>query len=89
MNLALPRNIIKVRSVREHGCRVMVTWKRGASGKDGMPELFSGVGKESRKFPSSMRDKELFLAMKEMMVRSFEVRVEGLRGGESILNLSM
>lgn len=57
MNLALPWNIIKVGSVREHGCRVEVRWKRGALGKDGMPELFRGVGKESRKFSSSIRDK--------------------------------
>lgn len=62
MNLGLPLNIIKVGSVREHGCRVKVKGKRGASRKDGTPELFRGVGKESRKFSSSMRDKELFLA---------------------------
>ena len=89
MNLSLPGNIIKVGSVREHGCRVEVMWKRGASGKDGTPELFRGVGKESIKFLSSMRDKELFLATKEMMIRSFEVRVEGLRVGESISKFSM
>ena len=82
--MALHWNIIKVGSVREHGCRDEVRWKRGASRKDGMPQLFRGVGKESRKFSSSMRDKESFLATKEMMVRSFEVKVEGLRVGESI-----
>jgi hypothetical protein len=47
MNLGLPGNIIKIGSVRKHGCRVEVKWKRGASGKDDMPELFRGVGKES------------------------------------------
>ena len=74
MNLGLLRNIIKVGSVREHGRRVEFRWKRGASGKDGTPELFKGVGKESRKFSSSMRDKELFLMKNETMVRSFDVR---------------
>jgi len=75
--------------VREHGCRVEVRWKRGVLGKYCMPELFRGVGKESRKLSSSMRDKELFLATKETMVRSFVVRVEGLRVGESISKFSM
>jgi len=51
--------------------------------------LFRGVGKERRKFSSSMGDKELFLVTKETMVRSFEVIVEGLRVGESILKFSM
>ena len=57
MNLGMPKNIIKVGSVREHGCRVEVKWKREALGNDGMPELFRGVGKESRKFSSSMGDR--------------------------------
>jgi len=89
MKLALPQNIIKVGSVREHGCRVEVKRKMGVPGKDGMPEFFRGVGKESRKFSSSMKDKELFLAMKEMMVRRFEVRLEGLREGEIISKFLM
>lgn len=89
MNLGLPRNIIKVGSVREHGGRVEVKWKRGASGKDGMPKLFRGVGKESRKFSSSMGDKESFLVTKETPIRSFEVEVEGLRVGERISKFSM
>jgi len=75
--------------VREHGCRVEVKWKRVASRKDGMLELCSGVGKESIKLPSSMKDKESFPGTKEMMLRSFEVRVEGLRVGESISKFSM
>jgi len=87
--LGLPENIIKVGSVREHGCRVEVRWKRGASGKDGTPELFRGVGKESRKLPSSMRDKESFLATEETTIRSFKVGVEGLRVGEIISKFSM
>ena len=37
MNLGLPGNIIKVGSVREHGCRIEVRWKREASRKDGTP----------------------------------------------------
>jgi len=37
MNLGLPENIIKVGSVREHGCMVEVRWKRGVSRKDGTP----------------------------------------------------
>ena len=85
MHLGLPGNIIKVGSVREHGCRVEVRWKRGASRKDGMPELFREVGKESRKFSSSMGDKESFL----VTIRSFEVGVEGLTVGESISKFSM
>ena len=47
------------------------------------------MGKESTKFSSSMRDKESFLAMKETMIRSFKVGVEGLRVGESISNFLM
>jgi len=47
MNLAKPQNIINFTSVREHGCRVEVRWKREESRKDGMPQLFRGVGKES------------------------------------------
>lgn len=81
MNLGLPRNTIKVGNVREHGCRVEVRWNRGASRKDSTQELFRGVGKERRKFPSSMREKDSFLATKETMIRSFNVRVEGLRVG--------
>ena len=89
MNLGLPWNIIKVGSVREHGCRVEVRWKRGASRNDGITELFRGVGKERRKFSSSMRDKESFLVMEEMVIRTFEVWVEELRVGESISKFSM
>lgn len=56
MNLGMLGNIIKVGSVREKAYRVKVWWKRGASGKDGTPELFRGLGKESRKLLSSMGD---------------------------------
>lgn len=84
MNLGLPGNIIKVGSVREHGCRVEVKWNRGSSGKDGMLELFRGVDKESRKFSYSMGDKESFLVTKEMTIRGFEFGVGRLRVGESI-----
>ena len=89
MNLGLPGNIIKVGSVREHGCRVEVRWNMESSGKDGMLELFRGMDKESRKFSSYMGDKDLFLVMKEMTIRSFEFGVGGLRVGESILKFSM
>jgi len=89
MNLGLLGNIIKVGSVREHGCTVEVRWKKGASRNDGTPKLFRAVGKERRKFLSSMRDKESLLVTKETTIRSFEVKVEGLRVGEIILKFSM
>jgi len=47
LDLGLSRNIIEIAGVREHGGRVEVRRKRGASGEDDTPKLLREMCKES------------------------------------------
>ena len=46
MNVGLAENVIEVGGVDKHRSRVKVGRERGASGEDGTPEVFGGMGKE-------------------------------------------